>query len=163
RAMEVLDDPTRAFASSAFVRLELLPKARYYGRTDEVDFYEAFFAAVSDWAEPLDQLIRDALAEASQTGLAAMDALHVAAAAPAGEELERQLALFRDACALARDLAPAAPPPLASPIGSSAQEWEEALPLVLERVGLFGETAGREGCRFALEPHVHGLLDRPER
>jgi len=79
RAMEVLDDPTRAFA-----RLELLPKARYYGRTDEVNFYEAFFAAVSDWAEPPDQLVRDALAEASQTGLAAMDALHVAAAAALG-------------------------------------------------------------------------------
>ena len=60
--------------------------------------------------------------------------------ASAGEELERQLTMFRDACALARDLAPAAPPPLASPIGSSDNAWEEALPLVMERVALFGET-----------------------
>src|SRR5437763_12227215 len=34
--------------------------------------------------------------------------------APAGDDLDGQLAAFRDACALARDLAPAAPPPLAS-------------------------------------------------
>lgn len=83
--------------------------------------------------------------------------------APAGDELGRQLAVFRDACALARDLSPSAPPSLASPIGSSALRWDEALLLVLERVALFGETAAEEGCRFALEPHVHGLLDRPER
>ena len=32
RAVEVLDDQDRAFASSEFVRLEVLPKPVYYGR-----------------------------------------------------------------------------------------------------------------------------------
>jgi hypothetical protein len=32
-AMEVLDDPNNRFASSAFVRLEVLPKAVFHKRT----------------------------------------------------------------------------------------------------------------------------------
>jgi sugar phosphate isomerase/epimerase len=119
----------------------------------------------------------------------------------AGEEIAAQELLFREACALARDLSPAAPPAIVSPLGSPPRSgsksmgsmgsmgsssnpshtahtthtshtphtpytdaaWEETLSLVLERVARFGEIAGSEGCCFALEPHVHGLLDRPER
>jgi sugar phosphate isomerase/epimerase len=105
--------------------------------------------------------LRDLIAE-SGLELAGI-LLFVNLLAPPGEETTRQIAIFREACALAQDLSPGAPPPLASPIGASSMPWEEALPLVLERVALFGEIAGSEGCRFALEPHVHGLLDRPER
>ena len=47
---------------------------------------------------------------------------------------------------------------IASPIGSSNLEWDAALPLVLERVALFGATAAQEGCRFALEP-LPGVRD----
>ncbi len=49
RAMEVLDDPDRAFASSVFVRLEVLPKALYNNSRVEAEFYEAFFAVEVDF------------------------------------------------------------------------------------------------------------------
>ena len=80
----VLDDPRRVFVSSVFVRLEVLPKAIYLRNWDEVAFYEAFFGAVVAWAEPSGALIDAALAEAMRSGLAAVDALHIAAAATPG-------------------------------------------------------------------------------
>jgi predicted nucleic acid-binding protein len=42
-ALEILDDQTREFVSSPFVELEVLPKAIYNGKKDEIEFYEAFF------------------------------------------------------------------------------------------------------------------------
>ncbi|UBF26645.1 type II toxin-antitoxin system VapC family toxin [Kovacikia minuta CCNUW1] len=80
RAIQVLDDPDRAFISSEFVKLEVLPKAIHGKRQFEVDFYETFFNQVSYWAEPLDLLVETAFQQASTYGLAAVDALHVAAA-----------------------------------------------------------------------------------
>jgi len=84
RAMEILDDPTRQFASSPFLRLEVLPRAIFNKRTTEVRFYEAYFDAVSRWATELDQVAEAAFRECSQFGLEAVDALHVAAAAQVG-------------------------------------------------------------------------------
>lgn len=83
---EVLDDPARTFASSVFVRLEVLPKARYFGRTEEVDAYETYFAAVVRWAA-VDAALLD-LAEqlAARYGLNGMDALHLAAALQTGAD-----------------------------------------------------------------------------
>ena len=46
RALELLDEPSRKFVTSDFVRLEILPKATHYKRAGEVAFYEAFFAKV---------------------------------------------------------------------------------------------------------------------
>ena len=86
RAMEVLDDPDRAFASSAFIRLEVLPKALYYKNHNEAEFYEAFFAEVSHWAEPIERVTADGYSEAVKVGLSAIDALHVAAAAAVGAD-----------------------------------------------------------------------------
>lgn len=45
-ANAVSGDPTRTFASSDFVRLEVLPKATYFERIAEVDFYNLYFDAV---------------------------------------------------------------------------------------------------------------------
>ena len=81
KAMAVLDDPAREFASSEFVRLEVLPKAIYYRNAAEVKFYELFFNSVKHWAQVSETLLEEAYHEASQTGLAALDALHIAAAA----------------------------------------------------------------------------------
>lgn len=81
KAMAILDDATREFASSEFVRLEVLPKAIYYRSTAEIKFYELFFSSVKHWATTSETLIKEAYREASQTGLAALDALHVVAAA----------------------------------------------------------------------------------
>jgi sugar phosphate isomerase/epimerase len=87
-------------------------------------------------------------------------------AAP-GMDLDEQERLFRDACALTRDLSPHPEedraPVIASTLGHCALEWEEALPLVRDRAVWFAGLAAEEGCRLALEPHVGGLLDRPER
>jgi sugar phosphate isomerase/epimerase len=85
---------------------------------------------------------------------------------PAPDALERQEALFREACALARDLSPQADdrgPVIVSTLGHCALEWDEALALLVQRAVRFGGLAEAEGCRLALEPHVGSLLDRPER
>ena len=80
RALAILGDPERAFASSEFVRLELLPKAIWHQNTDEIAFYNTFFNSVSYWADISETLLKIAYQEAGQHGLAAVDALHIAAA-----------------------------------------------------------------------------------
>jgi len=79
RAMEILDAPDRAFTSSEFVRLEVLPKALFHGNRDEAVFYDTFFAAVEVWAPPAD-CVDLAFKTAERYNLSALDALHVAAA-----------------------------------------------------------------------------------
>lgn len=72
-----LNDPDREFAaSSLFVQLEVLLKAICNKQQAEESFYRSYFAAVSRWAEPVD----NALNVASTYGLSALDGLHVAAA-----------------------------------------------------------------------------------
>jgi predicted nucleic acid-binding protein len=83
-AMAILADPDRGFVSSIFVKLEVLPKPIYLQRQTEVEFYEAFFAAVTAWADPLEEIAAAAYQEACNLGLAALDALHLAAAQAVG-------------------------------------------------------------------------------
>jgi predicted nucleic acid-binding protein len=80
RAIEILNDEGREFASSRFVQLEVLPKAIFHKQSDEIEFYETFFAAVAHWARNIDSVIDKGEQIASTYGLAAMDAIHVAAA-----------------------------------------------------------------------------------
>ena len=86
KAIEILDDPNREFASSVFLQLEILPKAVYYKNEAEAEFYHAYFKAVVHWADSIDTIAREAFREACDTGLAAMDALHVASAISIGAE-----------------------------------------------------------------------------
>lgn len=86
RANQVLDDPNRSFASSPFLRLEVLPKARFHKKFGEVYFYESFFEAVERWAVPDSVLVSQAQSLASRFGLSAIDALHVAAALSVGAD-----------------------------------------------------------------------------
>ncbi|NMF86257.1 PIN domain-containing protein [Nodosilinea sp. P-1105] len=79
-ALSFLFDPARVFVSSPFVRLEVLPKAVFNQKMVEAEFYETFFGAVETWATDIDTLIQQAHAIACNYGLAAMDALHAAAA-----------------------------------------------------------------------------------
>lgn len=83
RAFSVLDDPQRTLVVSNAVRLEALPKARYYKREKEVEFFEAVFSQAENiaWSE---QAMQDAHAIAESHGIAAMDAIHVAHALAAG-------------------------------------------------------------------------------
>ena len=43
-AFDYLDDPTRLYLTSPFVRLETVPKAAYLQRSAELKLYERFFA-----------------------------------------------------------------------------------------------------------------------
>jgi predicted nucleic acid-binding protein len=80
RAMELLNDPERLFVSSDFVQLEVLPKAVYFQQAAEASFYRACFASVTEMVPVSQALVAQALEQAQRAGLAAMDALHVAAA-----------------------------------------------------------------------------------
>ena len=80
KANQILNDENREFASSRFVQLEVLPKASFHQQKDELEFYETFFSAVLHWATDLEQITQDAYQLACTYGIAAMDALHVAAA-----------------------------------------------------------------------------------
>jgi predicted nucleic acid-binding protein len=86
KALSFLDDPDRSFASSAFVRLEVLPKAVFHKKADESTFYEEFFRRVEVWAPLERELLDEALRVATEAGLSALDALHVAAALAVGAD-----------------------------------------------------------------------------
>jgi len=85
-AMTVLDDPERIFASSALVRLEVVPKALCHRRESESRFYEAFFQSVSVWAAINEPLVEQAFSQARTWDLHALDALHIAAALSVGAD-----------------------------------------------------------------------------
>lgn len=86
KAIAILTSAEREFALSEFIKLEVLPKAIYYRQTDEAKFYQAFFSTVTYWANDIDQIIQDGYNIACKYGLAAMDALHLAAAISVGAE-----------------------------------------------------------------------------
>ncbi len=86
KALEILADSSREFASSEFIKMEVIPKAIYNRKTAEAEFYESFFSAVTYWSNDIEKVIQDAYNIGCQYGLAAMDALHVAAALSVGAE-----------------------------------------------------------------------------
>ncbi|HKQ05733.1 MAG TPA: nucleic acid-binding protein [Blastocatellia bacterium] len=86
KALEVLDDSNRGFVFSVFLKLEVLPKALYYGNEAEAEFYKTFFDAVIHWTDTLDSIVQEGFKEACSAGLAAMDALHVASAVSLGAD-----------------------------------------------------------------------------
>lgn len=79
-ALNVLSDPEREFVSSLFIRLEIIPKAIYYKKQQEVEFYEAFFKTVVLWESDINGLLQNTHQIACTYGLAGLDALHIAAA-----------------------------------------------------------------------------------
>jgi hypothetical protein len=80
QAYAILNDPAREFASSPFVRLEIVPKAIFHKQNLQVAFYEAFFLAVRQWIDDCDAVVAEAEKVGSQFGLNMGDALHIAAA-----------------------------------------------------------------------------------
>ena len=79
RALAIITDPTRKFAATRFLKLEVLPIPTRYRRNKERWLYERFFNDVSHWLDE-EPLLQPALDLACQYGLGAMDALHLAAA-----------------------------------------------------------------------------------
>jgi len=86
KAMEIIDEPNREFATSEFLRLEVLPKALYTKHNDEAEFYNAYFDSVKKWADDFDKVVPESYKKAVDYGLSAMDALHVASAVATGAE-----------------------------------------------------------------------------
>ncbi len=83
RAIEILDDPDRSLATSAFVRLECLPKPLFY-KKQSAKFYEKYFAAVKIWARDFDAIVDIAFGEAVAHDIHPRDALHIGAAVAVG-------------------------------------------------------------------------------
>lgn len=79
RALAIITDPTREFAATRFLKLEVLPIPTRYRRNKERWLYERFFNNVSHWLDE-EPLLQPAPDLACQYGLGAMDALHLAAA-----------------------------------------------------------------------------------
>jgi len=85
RALEILQDSRREFISSVFLELETLPKAMYFRRVNEVEFYRSFF--INSQQVPADELlVLSAQRLAAKYGLNGMDALHIAAAHALGAD-----------------------------------------------------------------------------
>ena len=85
-ACRLLDDSSRKFYTSQMCWLEVMPKAVYAGRQNEVHFYENHFQDCQG-CEPLSEALgRDAEQLASRYGLAGADALQIAAALRQGVE-----------------------------------------------------------------------------
>jgi predicted nucleic acid-binding protein len=83
RAFSIIGDSSRTFAASIFLKLELLPNSR--GK--QLEFYEEYFGQVGVMADDLRKITQSALVEGRAHGVAALDALHLAAAASVGAEL----------------------------------------------------------------------------
>jgi len=79
-ALAVMEDPHREFYTSQLVKLELLPKPAFFKLEAEIEFYQTHFRSTKG-EEPLSRELGAKAAElARQHGLAAVDALHLAAA-----------------------------------------------------------------------------------
>ena len=78
-AINILDDPSRIFLSSPFVRLEVSPKALFNQQQDEYRFYQRYFRRAS-FGDDLKSILSHAGKESAKSGVGAMDALHIAAA-----------------------------------------------------------------------------------
>jgi hypothetical protein len=81
-----MEDGSREFCTAQLVRLELLPKPAFFKQKLETEFYSTYFAQVK-YEEPLSEALgNEALALASAHGVAAADALNLAAALRLGAE-----------------------------------------------------------------------------
>jgi predicted nucleic acid-binding protein len=83
RAFAILDDPTRTFAASVFLEMELLPNSA----GAQLAFYESYFKRATVRATDLERIVELARSEGLKHGIAAMDALHLAAAASVQAQL----------------------------------------------------------------------------
>jgi len=85
-ALAVMEDPQRQFCTSQLVKLELLPKPVFFKQEAEIEFYQTHFRMAKS-EEPLSRELGQAAEElARQYGLAAVDALHLAAAIRQGAD-----------------------------------------------------------------------------
>lgn len=70
---------------------------------------------------------------------------------------------FKKVADLANDLALDKPPAIVTTVGGRTDEWESVQDLLVERLVELVGVAAEKGCVFAIELHVHGAVDRPDR
>lgn len=75
-AMAIIDDDTRELVVSDLVKLEVIPKASFHKRAEEVAFYEAIFDAASTISVTTGDAINRAIELAKKNDLAPIDACH---------------------------------------------------------------------------------------
>jgi predicted nucleic acid-binding protein len=80
RALAFLNDPLRDYITSDYVKIELLPKCRFFKNRDEEQFYEDFFRRSLVHVPSSDQLLAFAIDEGGKAGISGIDAIHVACA-----------------------------------------------------------------------------------
>ena len=73
----IMESAEREFVSSDLVKLELLPKALFYRRADEFEFYNTFLSNVDVRVVDSNSISVGAFELSSKYGLAACDALHI--------------------------------------------------------------------------------------
>lgn len=83
KALTAIDDPDREFIVSDYLRLEVIPKPRYNGREEEVEFMEAFFQNAIEEVHSTPSLTSLAIELASGHDLQPLDALHASTAVQA--------------------------------------------------------------------------------
>jgi predicted nucleic acid-binding protein len=81
-----MEDEQREFYTSEMVKLELLPKAIFHKQQAEIEFYTSYFQHARAEHPMTHELARQAFDLAKRYGLAAADALHIAAAIRQGVE-----------------------------------------------------------------------------
>jgi predicted nucleic acid-binding protein len=86
RALAVMEDTEREFVTGQLVRLELIPKAVYHKQTAEARLYETHLSTVKGEEALSAELGREAIALGMKYGLAAADAINVAAAIRQGAQ-----------------------------------------------------------------------------
>jgi predicted nucleic acid-binding protein len=85
RAIAIIrDTAAREFVCSDYVKMEIIPKPTYFGRQAELDFYDAFFATVSVWFNFDATHMQQGFTEACQSGLQALDSVHIILASLSG-------------------------------------------------------------------------------
>ena len=84
RAMSLIADANREFVTSDFSKLELLPKPMYFGRAEELQFYQHYLALAVDNVQITPERTQGAFELAARYGLSGPDALQVEAARAAG-------------------------------------------------------------------------------
>ena len=80
KAIAIMADANREFVSSQMVRLELFPKSSYFKNQPEIAFYRNFFECLKGEELLSADLGNEAMDLGMQYGLAAADALNIAAA-----------------------------------------------------------------------------------
>jgi inosose dehydratase len=75
----------------------------------------------------------------------------------------RNLAVFRDTAVLAADLTRGRTPVVTSVITGSSQPWEALREALVRRLSDYAKVGAETGAVFAVEPHVGGPFDLPDK